>query len=50
MVEIYQTHWTIEVFFKESKQLLGFGKCQSNDFDAQIADSTINAVNLEIPR
>ena len=24
--------------FKESKQLLGLGKCQSNDFDAQIAD------------
>jgi hypothetical protein len=44
MVEIYQTRWTIEVFFKESKQLLGLGKCQSNDFDAQIADSTITMV------
>jgi predicted nucleic acid-binding Zn finger protein len=41
MVEIYQTRWTIEVLFKESKQLLGLGKCQSNDFDAQIADATI---------
>ncbi len=41
MVEIYQTRWTIEVFFKESKQLLRMGSCQSNDFDAQIADTTI---------
>ena len=41
MIEIYQIRWTIEVFFKESKQLLGLGRCQSNDFDAQIADATI---------
>jgi hypothetical protein len=41
MLEIYQTRWTIEVFFKEAKQLLGLGKCQSNNFDAQIADITI---------
>lgn len=44
MIEIYQTRWTIEVFFKESKQLVGLGKCQSNDFDAQIADATIAMV------
>lgn len=44
MIEIYQTRWTIEVFFKESKGLLGLGKCQSNDFDAQIADATITLV------
>ena len=44
VVEIYQIRWTIEVFFKESKQLLGLGKCQSNDFDAQIADSTITMI------
>jgi predicted nucleic acid-binding Zn finger protein len=44
MIEIYQTRWTIEVFFKESKQLLGLGKCQSNSFDAQIADATITMV------
>lgn len=41
MIEIYQIRWTIEVFFKESKQLLGLGRCQSNDFDAQIAEATI---------
>lgn len=44
MIEIYQTRWSIEVFFKEAKQLLGLGKCQSNDFDAQIADATITMV------
>ena len=41
LIQIYQIRWTIEVFFKESKQLLGLGRCQSNDFDAQIADTTI---------
>jgi hypothetical protein len=44
MIEIYQIRWTIEVFFKESKQLLGLGRCQSNDFDAQIADATITMI------
>ena len=31
----------MEVFFQEAKQLLGLGKCQPNDFDAQIADTTV---------
>ncbi len=43
-IEIYQIRWTIEVFFKESKQLLKLGNCQSNDFDAQIADTTITMI------
>jgi hypothetical protein len=38
---IYSTRWTIEVYFKESKQYLGLGKCQSQDFDAQIASTSI---------
>lgn len=37
MLEIYSIRWTIEVFFKEAKQHLKLGKCQSRDFDAQIA-------------
>jgi len=41
-VEIYSIRWSIEVFFKENKQYLNLGKCQSNDFDAQIADTTIS--------
>jgi hypothetical protein len=44
MIEIYQIRWTEEVFFKEAKQLLGLGRCQSNDFDAQIADTTITMI------
>jgi len=44
MIKIYQIRWTIEVFFKESKQLFGLGRCQSNDFDAQIAEITITMV------
>jgi len=43
-IEIYQIRWTIEVFFKESKQYLQLGKSQSNDFDAQIADTTISII------
>jgi hypothetical protein len=44
MIKIYQIRWTQEVFFKEAKQLLGLGRCQSNDFDAQIADTTITMI------
>ena len=44
MIEIYQIRWTIEVFFKEGKQLLGLGRCQSNSFDAQIADTTMTMI------
>jgi len=44
MIKVYQIRWTQEVFFKEAKQLLGLGRCQSNDFDAQIADTTITMI------
>jgi len=40
-IEIYNIRWSIEVFFKETKQYLNLGKSQANDFDAQIADTTI---------
>ncbi len=36
--------FTRQVFFKEAKQLLGLGRCQSNDFDAQIADTTVTMI------
>jgi len=39
--EIYATRWTIEVFFKECKQYLRLGKCESRHFEAQIAATTI---------
>lgn len=38
--EIYKNRWAIEVAFKEMKQHMKLGKCQSRDFDAQIADQT----------
>jgi hypothetical protein len=39
--KIYSTRWSVEVFFKECKQYLGLGKCQAQDFDAQIASTTL---------
>ena len=41
IMKVYKIRWTIEVFFKECKQYLLLGKCQSQDFDAQIADTTL---------
>ena len=41
LIEIYQIRWGIEIFFKDSKQYLRLGKCQSNNFDAQIADTSL---------
>lgn len=40
-IEIYSIRWSIEVFFKEAKQLFGLGKCQSTNFDVHIAQITI---------
>lgn len=39
--EYYQIRWNVEVIYRECKQYLRLGKCQSNDFDAQIADATL---------
>jgi len=36
IIKKYTKRWTIEVFFKECKQLLGLGKDHSNDFNAQV--------------
>ena len=46
--ELYANRWAIEVFFKECKQLLGLGKNQSRDFDAQIASITICLIQYTI--
>ena len=37
----YSNRWFIEVYFKEAKQHLGLGKCQAQDFDTQIASTTL---------
>ena len=44
IMRIYGIRWSIEIMFKEQKQYLNLGKCQSNDFDAQIADTTISSI------
>jgi hypothetical protein len=43
-VEIYNIRWSIEVYFKESKQYLNLGNSESNDFDGQLADATISMI------
>ena len=40
-IKYYSIRWSIEVYFKETKQLLNLGKNQSNCFDAQIAMTTV---------
>lgn len=35
--EIYAMRWSIEVFFSDSKRLLGLADCSSSDFSAHIA-------------
>ena len=44
LIEHYQVRWTIEVFNKEAKGLLNLGGCQSSNFDAQIADTTVSMI------
>lgn len=44
MMEVYSIRWTVEVMFRELKQHLQLGKCQSRDFDAQIASVTISMI------
>jgi hypothetical protein len=39
-IETYALRWNIEIGFKETKQLLGLGKHQANDFTSQIAHTT----------
>ena len=46
-IAIYQIRWSIEVFFRECKQSLQLGKCQSKNFDAQIADTTITFIQYQ---
>jgi len=46
--KIYSTRWSIEVFFKECKQNLGLGKCQSQYFDVQIAAKTLCTIQYNL--
>ena len=46
--KIYSRRWSQEVIFKESKGLLGLGKCQSANFAAQIASTSFVALQYNI--
>ena len=46
--ELYQIRWSTEVMYKECKQYLGLGGCQSLDFDAQIADCTLAFITYTV--
>ena len=45
IIKKYTKRWTTEVCFKECKQLLGLGKDQSIDFNAQVFSKTVNFLN-----
>ena len=45
---IYSMRWSVEVFFKEAKSLLGLGKSQSRDFASQIASISITVLQYNI--
>lgn len=47
-LKIYSMRWSIEVFFKEAKGLLGLGKAQMRDFASQIAMTAIVALQYNI--
>ena len=46
--KIYSRRWSQEVIFKESKGLLGLGKCQSANFAAQIASTSLVVLQYNI--
>ncbi len=46
--QVYSRRWQIEVFFKESKQYLGLGKNQAQDFDIQISATTLTMIQYNI--
>jgi hypothetical protein len=48
LMDVYQIRWSIEIFFRESKQYLNLGKSKSTSFDAQIADATISLIQYAI--
>jgi len=45
---VFSMRWSIEVFHKEGKGLLGLGKSQSRDFTAQIASISLTILQYNI--
>lgn len=48
IIKKYTKRWTAEVCFKECKQLLGLGKDQSNDFNAQVFSTTASFLRYNL--
>lgn len=48
IIKKYTKRWTIEVFFKECKQLLDFGKDQSNNFNAQVFATSLSFLRYNL--
>ena len=48
IIKKYTKRWTVEVCFKETKQLLGLGKDQSNDFNAQLCATTLSFLRYNL--
>ena len=46
--EIYSMRWSIEVFFSDSKRLLGLADCSSRDFSAHIAHVSLVIIRYNI--
>ncbi len=45
---VYSMRWSVEVFFKEAKGLLGLGKSQARDFASQIPSISITMLQYNI--
>lgn len=45
---IYAIRWSIEVFFKETRQYFYLAKGQSSNFDSQIADTSITMIQYNV--
>ena len=48
IIKKYAKRWTIEVFFKERKQLLDFGKDQSDNFNAQVFSASLSFLRYNL--
>jgi hypothetical protein len=48
VVKKFITRWSIEVFFKEAKTMLGLGKDQSQSFEAQICATTLSFLRYNV--
>lgn len=48
IIEKYTKRWSVEVCFKECKQMLSLGKDQSNNFNAQVFSTTISFIRYNL--